>query len=160
MFPLSPSLWLAVGAAVVIAGLGVAVKVQSSRLDACKAESAAFVATVKVQGEAAAKEAARVNLVNLKATEVANGEYAKIKGNLASSYAAYRKLRNANSGGGGMPTAPVVTSSTDRTCFSTAGLTNAMGILEAGVPVITEQGDVARTRLQGAMKWAESLARP
>lgn len=57
MFPLSPSLWLAVGAAVLIAGLGVAVKVQTSRLDAVKQEYATFKAEVKATGETAQKAA-------------------------------------------------------------------------------------------------------
>ena len=159
MIPISPMMYVYAGVGALVIALGVGVKVQTARLDSCKTASAAFVATVKAQGEAAAKEAARVNLVNSKAMEAANNEYAKVKGDLASSYAAYRKLRNSNPSSGGMPQAPAVTSTTDRTCFDTAGFANAMGVLEAGVPNITEQGDVARTRLQGAMKWATSLSK-
>lgn len=149
--------WAAIAAGVVILGLGVAVKVQSARLDSEKAAFSAFRAQVEALGLAAQKEAARVNLVNLKAMEAANVEYAKVKGDLASSYAAYRKLRNANSGQGGMPIAPTVTSGSDRTCFATDQFAHAMGVLEAGVPNITEQGDAAKSRLIGAMKWATSV---
>jgi len=46
MIPLSPTGWIAVGTAVLIAALGIAVKVQTGRLDAAKAEYAAFKANV------------------------------------------------------------------------------------------------------------------
>lgn len=170
MFPLSPGLWLAVGAGVLVLALGAGVKIQTSRLEACKTSAAAFVASVKAQGELAAKEAARVDLANRKAMEVANGEYAKVKGDLASTYAAYRKLRNDNTARRTLPEAPRVAGNADRTCYRSAdviravdafeaGLSESFGILETGIPQITEQGDSARVRLIGAMKWATSLAR-
>ena len=162
--------WAAIAAGVVIVGLSVAIKVQSARLDACKADAAAFRAQVEALGREAAKEAAKINLANQKAKEVSDGEYAKVKGDLASSYAAYRKLRNANSGSRTVPPAAKVTGNTDRTCYRSAevaravgdfeaGISGAFGILEAGIPQITEQGDSARVRLVGTMKWAASLAK-
>ena len=162
--------WAAIAAGAVILGLSVAVKVQTSRLDSEKAAFSAFRAQVEAEGAAAAKEVTRVNLANQKAKEVSDGEYAKVKGDLASSYAAYRKLRNANSGSRTVPPAAKVTGSTDRTCYRSAevtravgdfeaGISGAFGILETGIPQITEQGDSARLRLSTAVEWAASLAR-
>lgn len=160
MFPLSPTMWIYAGVGVLVLALGAGVKIQSSRLETCKTSHEAFVATVKAQGELAAKEAQRVNLANQKALEAANHEYAKTKSDLASSYAAYRKLRNSGSGSRNLPEAPAVTSGANRTCFDSAKFAGAMGVIETGVPNIIEQGDVAKSRLIGAMKWAESLSKP
>ncbi len=163
-------LWIAGGIAVTIVGLGIAVRVQTSRLESCKEAHAQFVAVVKAEGEAAAKEAARVNLVNQKAKEVADSEYAKTKGDLASAYAAYRKLRQSGSSGGGLSRQPTFTPSAERTCFDSAKFVRSVGDFEAGLfdsfrsledgaIKITERGDTALVGLAASMKWAESLSK-
>lgn len=158
MFPLSPSMWGAIGVALLVAGLGAAVKFQTSRLDACKAESAAFVAKVEAEGQIAAEAAKKRELSDLQAKKRADDENARAKRDLAGIYAAYRGLRDQrNAGSGSMPAAPAVTSGASRTCFDSAKFARAMGVLETGVPGITEQGDAARLRLSGAAEWAKSV---
>jgi hypothetical protein len=161
MFPLSPTMWVAVGGALLVVGLGAAVKIQSSRLETSKAETIAvqgkfdaFVAQAKALGDA---QNAKAKL-KVKVDETA----AKSRTDLAALYAKYRGLRNsaaASAGSGQLPPAAAVTSSAARTCFDTAKLVAAMGRLETGVPGIVEQGDVARLRLSSAAEWAASLAR-
>jgi len=161
--------WAAIAAGAVILGLGVAVKVQTSRLATSKAETVAvqgrfdaFVSQAKALGDAQNAKAKETDAANKQLKEKSDAQSAKSKADLAAVYAKYRGLLNAkpNSGGGQLPPAAAVTSGTDRTCFATDQFARAMGVLEAGVPNITEQGDAAKSRLTGAMKWAESLARP
>ena len=170
MFPLSPTGWAAVAVGILILGLETAAKVQTSRLESCKQGFEAFKAVSKAQGEAAAKEAARVNLVNSQALQEAKDENATVKADRDSKYAAYRKLLDSTRKRP-LPKAPDVAAATDRTCYRSTDVTRAVGdfetglsdafrVLEAGVPSITEQGDSAKSRLIGAMKWAMSIAKP
>lgn len=158
-FILSPLGRLAVaGVAGAVFGFGAAWLIQGWRLDAAKAAFSVFRVQVEALGREAELRAKTAEIANRQAKEKADADYKKVKSDLATSYAAYRKLRdNANSGGGGMPEAPRVTSDTNRTCFDTTQLTRAMGVLETGIPNITEQGDVARNRLIEAMNWAKDL---
>jgi len=169
MFPLSPSGWAAVAVGILILGLGTAVKVQSSRLESCKTASEAFKAQVVAEGQAAAKEAARRDLINSTALKEAKDENAKVTADRDAKYAAYRKLLDSTRSCP-LPEAPAVAGTTERTCYKSADITRAVGDfeaglfsefgkIEAGVPKITEQGDVARSRLIGAMKWATSIAK-
>jgi len=169
MFPLSPTMWVAVGGALLVVGLGAAVKIQSSRLETSKAETIAvqgkfdaFVAQAKALGDAQNAKAKALNEANAKLKVKVDETAAKSRTDLAALYAKYRGLRNsaaASAGSGQLPPAAAVTSSAARTCFDTAKLVAAMGRLETGVPGIVEQGDVARLRLSSAAEWAASLAR-
>lgn len=146
--------WGAIAAGAVIIALGVAVKVQSSRLESCKTAAEAFKAQVKAEGEAAAKEAARINLANQKAKEQAD---AKTKQLLADNAVLGKRLRDARASGGYVPPAPAGTRSPDRACFDRAELERAIGALDAGVQSLVGQGDEARLRLSTAAEWAASV---
>jgi len=159
--------WIGIGLIVTIIGLGVGLKVESSRLATSKAETVAvqgkfdtFVLQVKTLGEAQNAKTAATNLVNQQFKEKADEDILKARSELSVAYADYRKLRNSGKGSGSstLPSAPTVTSNTARTCFDTAKFADAMGVLETGVPNITEQGDGAIKGLGIAMKWATSLS--
>lgn len=151
---LSLKTWLYVGIALVIAGLTVAVKVQTSRLDTCKTSFEAFKATVKAEGEAAAKEAARVNLANQKGMEAAN---AKIKVLLADNGSLGKRLRDARSNSGFLPKPAADSPSPDRACFGRAELESALQRLDAGVSLLIGEGDQAKLKLSTAAEWAASV---
>ena len=167
MFPLSPTMWAAVGGVVLIAALSGAVKVQTSRLATAKAETVAvqakfdtFVSQAKAIGDAQEAKAKALDAANHDLKEKVDAESAKSRSDLAILYAKYVRVRNsaaASANSSQMPPAAAVTSSTSRTCFDTAKLTGAMGILEAGVPRITEQGDGAIIDLNAARGWAQRL---
>jgi len=158
MFPLSTTSWITVGAAVVIAALGTALKVQTSRLDAVKTEYAAFTAKVEVIGEQAAKAAKTRELEDLATKKRADNENAKTKRDLAGVYDAYRSLRAQRAGGSLLPAAPAGAASADRACFDRAaldrGLANADGLLQEGAIGILQRGDQAIVDLNTAKGWA------
>ena len=145
----------AIAAGVVIAGLGVALKVQSARLDTCKAEYATFKAEVKVLGEAAIAATKAREAADKEKKEKADVQNAKSRRDLDGIYAAYRSLRDQRAGGGRLPEAPSGSRRPDLACFDRAELTGSVGILEEGVPRITQQGDEARLDLDTAEAWAQ-----
>lgn len=168
MIPLSPTLIGAAGAAVLIAGLGVAVKVQSSRLDAAKAEIVAvqgrfdaFVAQAKALGEQQAEKAKAEDAANKQRQEKANADLKKSRSDLAGVYESYRRLRDsrANSDSGSVPQAPTFTASADRTCFDSKELVGSIRGLETGVLRILQQGDQAIVDLGAAKRWASNSTR-
>lgn len=159
MFPLSPSMWGAIGVALLVAALGIAVKVQTARLDACQAEHAAYVAQVDALGQAAAKEAKTRETANLKAKERADNESARAKRNLAGVYDAYQRLLHAEAGRSPVPAAAPGAADPDLACFSRAaldrGLAGADATLQAGAVAILRRGDQAIVDLNTAKAWAK-----
>src|SRR5690349_17838603 len=88
--------WVAIAAGVVFLGMGIALKVQSSRLESCKTEHAAFVAQVLALGETAKAEKAKKEAQDAK----------QIKDALTQRDTALAKLRESGSGGRKLPGSP------------------------------------------------------
>ena len=148
--------WAAVAAGVVILGLGIAVKVQTARLDAVKAEYATFKAEVKVLGDAAIAAAKVREAEDKQRKEKADAQNAKSRRDLDGLYAAYRSLRDQRrSGSGEMSTTATFTPSADRTCFDSKALAESIRGYETGVLGVIEQGDSAIADLNSAKKWAQ-----
>ena len=158
MFPLKPAAWIGLAGMALIAALGIALKVQTSRLDSVKAEYAAFTAKVEVIGEQAAKAAKTRELEDLATKKRADDENAKTKRDLAGVYDAYRSLRAQRAGGSLLPAAPASAASADRACFDRAaldlGLAKADGLLQEGAIRILQRGDQAIVDLNTAKGWA------
>ena len=143
--------WMAIGASAVILGLSVAVKVQSSRLASCKAEFAAFQADVQAKGEAAQREADRINADNAKRKEKSDAERKRLI--IANSELAGRLRDNA-----ARSSLPPTTSDTgipETACFRRADLDAAIQRFTLGVSGIVTQGDSAVTDLDLARRWAQ-----
>ena len=146
--------YAAIGAAVVIAGLGIAVKVQTSRLAAVKAEHAGFVAQVKAIGEAAEKAAKLKEAEDLKRKEDADAETARVRRDLAGVYDAYKRLRDSPSRrtfseAGGTSASPA------RACLDAAAANRALQAFDAGVAGLLEEGDRAIVDINTARRWAK-----
>lgn len=160
MFPLSPTMWGAIAVALLVAGLGAALKIQTSRLDACKAEFGAFQAEVKVLGEQAEIKARMTEETNRKAKERADNENSRAKRDLAGVYDAYGKLLHATAGRSPVPAAAAGAADPDRACFSRAaldrGLAAADGVLQEGAVGILRRGDSAIVDLNTAKAWAQT----
>lgn len=146
----------AIGAAVAIAVLGVAVKVQTSRLDACKADHAAFVAMVRMDGERAEKAAKEREAADKKRKESADADLKKARSDLAGVVDAYRGLREQRSAAfRGLPSTPASADGAARTCFDAAEFGRAMERLDGGCAAIAAEGDQARIGLDAAKRWAQ-----
>lgn len=155
MFPLSPSAWLAIATAILIAGLGIAVKVQTSRLDSVKAEYATFKAQVDVLGREAEKAAKARELADKQRKEIADRENVKTKSDLAGVYAAYRSLRDSRSGSSILPAPGPGSAGVETASFDRAALDRALSGFDSGVTGLLEQGDKAIADLNTAKGWAK-----
>jgi len=153
--------WIYIIVAAVIAVLSLAVKVQTSRLEATEAAYSAFKAQVAVLGEQAAKDAKTAEISNLASKKRADDENIRAKRDLAGLYDAYRSLRDQHAGSGILPAAAAGAADPDRTCFSRAalaeGLDRSDAILQEGAVGILQRGDQAIVDLETARGWAREL---
>ena len=154
MFPLSPTTWIYIAVGVLIAGLSVAVKVQTSRLDSCKSEFALFQAKVEVLGKEAEAKAKAKELSDKTAKEKADETAKKL---LADNADLGRRLRNARASSSFVPAAAPGTHDTSRACFDRTKLESAIQQLDAGVQGLISQGDAWGLRLSTAQEWAKSV---
>lgn len=96
-------LYIYLGLGLIVLVLGTAVKVQSSRLESCKAEHAAFVANVERLGLEAKEKAKQEIERQKKVTQDVSSDYEKRLNHLRDTYA---RLRDQRSGSGSMPAVP------------------------------------------------------
>lgn len=148
--------YAALGAAVVIAGLGVALKVQTSRLDAVKAEYAGFVAQVEALGEAAKKAAKLKEAEDKKRKEIADAQLTRSRIELAALGDAYRSLREQRARSGFLSTAAPSSADPGRACLDRAELERTLERIDAVGSGIAQEGDQARIGLDSAKEWARN----
>lgn len=152
MIPFSPSLWIAVGAAVLIAGLGIAVKVQTSRLDAVKQEYATFKAEVKAAGEAAQKLADARTAADKLNKEKTDAKHKKAVADLAATV---KRLHDERANSNLLPAAAPGSRSPEIAAFDRTQLERALsGFVEGTANLITE-GSQAVIDLNAAKEWAK-----
>lgn len=163
MFPISPAMWVAAGAGVLILVLGAGVKIQTGRLDACKAEFETFKTEVRVIGEQAAAEAKAQEEKDKQRLKRANDENAKAKRDLAGMYAAYDSLRSQRTSQSALPAAAPGAADPDRACFSRSAIDKGMADIDRqlldGAESIIRKGDGAIVDLNTARKWATDTGR-
>ena len=154
--PLPLMAWGAIGAGVIILGLGIALKVQTARLDHCKAEYAAFVAETKRLGEEAQRKAKETEAKNLKAKEIADADTTKLR---TDNAALARRLRQSTrAGGGSLSPAPAGSKCPQgQTCFDTAEYQRADGIFVTGARKLADEGTAVSIDLNTARKWADTV---
>ena len=112
---------------------------------------AAFQAETRTAGEIAAKAAQVQEAKDRQRKEASDASYTKA---LAQPSADNRRLHDARSGGGNLPTAPTDTRSPDLACFDRSDLERAIRRLDAGVSGLVGEGDQVALRLRLAVEWA------
>jgi len=152
VFPLSPTLWIYIGVAVVIAALGTAVKVQTSRLDAVKTEYATFKAEVKATGEAAQKLADAQAAADKAKKENIDAKHKKTVADLADTI---KRLRDSRPSGDLVPAAPANSRSPEVAAFDRAELSRAVRIFDTEVQGLIDEGAKATVDLNAAKEWAK-----
>ena len=151
MVPIPSSVYghLAVGA--LILGLGAAVKVQTNRLDACKAAHAAFVAQVETIGREAEKNARAKEAADKKTKERADANH---KRELSRLHAAYVSMRDSRAHSRYVPAASAAALRPDRAAFDRAELERAIQQLDERVSGLVAQCDATRVGLDSVKRWA------
>lgn len=151
MIPVFLYKWIGIGAVVLV--LGLAVWVQTARLDAVKSEYAGFVAKVDAIGKAQEAAAKIKDAENKTRMEKANADNARTRSALT---VALNSLRSANSGRGNLSAPAPTAASPARTCFDPAKLDSALRKLDQGILGIVEIGSGAVIDLDSAKNWAQS----
>ena len=144
-------LYGALAALLAFAGMGIALKVQSSRLASCKQEYADFKADVKAKGEAAIENARKIDQENAKRKEKSDAERKRMV--IANADLA-RRLRDSASESS-LPRPAADTGIPETACFRRADLDAAIQRFTTGIAGIVTQGDAAVTDLDNAKRWAE-----
>lgn len=145
------TLYIALAALLAFSGMGIALKVQSSRLEACKLEYASFQEQVRARGVAAKKEADRIDQENAKRKEKSDAERKRMV--IANADLA-RRLRDSASESS-LPRPAADTGIPETACFKRADLDAAIRGFTLSVSGIVTQGDSAVTDLDLAKRWAE-----
>ena len=143
--------YIALGAAVIIAGISAYAYIQTARLEAVKQEYAAFQAQVKANGEAAEKAAREKEAEDKAKTEKINRENKRLH---ADNAALNRKLRDKHPAGSGLPETPTNTKRPDLTCLARDELRGAYGKLVTELRAIADQCAADAVDLQSARQWA------
>lgn len=149
---LTPMLYLAAAALAAIVMLGVAFSVQTSRLKATKAEFSAFVATTKLAGEQAKKEAQKQTAADKRNKERSDAENKRTTDALRD---ATKRLRDARAVGSYVPPAPAGAVRPDLACFDRAELERAIRGFDAGIQGLVDEGSQATLDLNTARQWAQ-----
>ena len=146
-----PMLYAAIGASVIIVGLTIALKIQSSRLETCKEEFTVFRTETKRIGEAQEKANREKELEDKKLKEKTDADH---KSTIARLNRDIKRLRDVHARSSLTPEARPAAKRPDLACFDRAELARAVGGLEEGVLRLTRQGDEARLDLDTAREWA------
>jgi hypothetical protein len=148
------TLYAAIGAGVVILGMSVALRIQTSRLDTVKREYAAFQAQVKAAGEIAEQKARAKEKADLAIKRNLDNENKLLRNNLALES---KRLRELNSSSSTVSQLPVATVRPDLACFDRAELDSAIRLYQSDLLGIAEKGAQATLDLDTAKSWVREL---
>jgi len=142
--------YIAIGAAVIIGLMGIALKVQTSRLESCKAEHKSFVSEVERLGNEAKVKADLTNKQNLKLKEQADEDLRKLR----IDNAEFKRLRDSNPPSRRLPGPEADSKRPDLSCFDRPELERAYGELVKELRGIADEGTEATIGLNTAKRWA------
>ena len=146
-------------AGAVVVGMGVAIAIQTYRLDSLRVEYAEFKAGVEVLGKAAEKAAKEKEAKDKANKERSDAEKKRLTADLAVTAG---RLRQANSRIGDLSAPAPDAASPTRTCFDPAQLSAALRSLSEGIKRFDEgvlgiavEGSQAVIDLDVAKRWAK-----
>ena len=138
--------WAAIGAGILIAGLSVALKIQSSRLEACNAKYESFVAQTRILGEQAKAAKEKKEAQDAK----------RVNDAVASRDDALRRLRDERSRSSRVPLTPAAPAGSEQICFGQSALAAAVEQYRERVRGLVEAGDEAQIDAQALLRaWPE-----
>ena len=146
---------ITIGAIVLIALLTLGIGVQTKRLESCKSDHAAFVATVKAEGEAAKAKADAQALEDKQRKEKAD---AKNRIAIAGYRNTIKQLReSANTSGGSMSSNPAGSRCPEgQVCYDKSEYQRADGIFVKGARGLADEGSQIAIDLSTAQEWANT----
>lgn len=148
------ALYGTLGVGVVLLLMGVALKVQTSRLHSLQAEYEGFKAQVKVLGEQAEKAKQAKEAADKANKERIDNETKKLRSVNADLS---KRLRDQRASSGFLPSTGSPAGSPQAITFDRTKLERAIQQLDAGVSSLIERGDQAVIDLNLSLKWASEI---
>ena len=145
-----PSLYIYLGLGAVILFLGLALKVQSSRLESCKAEHKAFVSEVERLGLEAKEKAKQQEAKDKLKKEKADAELSRLR---ADNAALADRLRD-NSGRSFLSSGEASTRIPESSCLNAGVVDSALRDFTGRVAELIVEGQDAVDSLNNAKRWA------
>lgn len=152
ILPGAGTLYIALGAALIIAGLGIALKVQTNRL----ADKEALIASMKAIGEAQEAKTRKTIEENTKLVKEKNDENATLHAKLGLTA---KRLRDANSSRSIVPPATPAASRPELACFDRTELNGALREFTRGLDELIIACESRTIDLNTAKTWAQSIPR-
>ena len=149
-----PMLYAAIGAGVVILGLTAALKIQSSRLETCRTEFAAFRLETKLIGDAQEKANREREAVDRKLKEKTDADH---KTAVARLQRDIKRVRDLHARSSLAPEARPASRSPHLSCFDRAEFTGALRDYEAEIIGLLAEGAENTLSLDAAKAWAQAL---
>lgn len=137
---------------VIVLGLSIALKVQSSRLESCKAEHQLFVSQVERLGKEAKEKAKQVEAQDKLRFKKAEDEIKKLR----SDNDKFKRLRDSDTRSRRLPEAPKDSVRPDLSCFDRTALESAYGELVKELRGLADEGTEATIGLDTAKRWIQS----
>jgi hypothetical protein len=148
------TLYAAIGAAVVIFGLSVALRVQTHRLEAVSQEYERFKGVTEALGNIYKAKAATTKAAYEANTKRTNDAHKKSTATLNADIDGLRK--QLNSGSGGVSSVPVNPQRPELACFDRQELDTAIRRYQSGILEIAGKGAQATLDLDSAKEWAKA----
>lgn len=151
-----PALYAFAGAGLIIVVLAGLLKIQTSRLETCRAEFGAFKLETKRLGDAAEKAAKEREAADAKLKERTDANH---KTAVARLNRDIKRLRDDNARRGILPASRPGTRDPQAACFSRPDLDRAVSGFVERVTDLVGEGAEAVSGLDAAKAWAQSLPR-
>lgn len=155
MLPSPLMLYGAAAVAILVIGLGVAVKVQTSRLASVKAEYAGFVAQTKAIGDAQENLTKAKDAENLKLVQEKDHENNNLHDQLAVTA---KRLRDNNSSRSLLSQTASSPGSPNKACYDLAQLNDAIRSFSGDVGELIIEGESNAIDLNTAKEWVKALS--
>lgn len=148
------ALYAAIGAVAVMGAMGIALKIKSSQLDACRAEYTAFRTETKRLGEAQDKANREKESRDRKEKETTDARH---KATVAGLNRELERVRDLHARSSLTPQASATTRRPDLACFDRAEFARALSVFEGEVEAIVGEGAARAIELDLAKEWAQRV---
>lgn len=146
------SAYIALGAAAIITVVSAYAYIQTSRLDACKADHAKFVAKVEAIGKQAEIEAKRIESENIKRKEKADAQINKLRRDNASLS---KRLLDNRASQSYLPAPSPGSPNPERATFDREKLERAIQQLDEQLSGLIARGDEGLKTIEELKGWAQ-----
>ena len=152
IFPGMTTIYGAIGAIIVIAGLGEALKVQTHRLALSEAAYDSFVAQTKALGDVQNEKVKAADQLHASIVKEKDHENSALHDKLSTTS---KRVRDTNTRGSLVPQNPAGSASPNLACFDRAEFERALGDLAGQLRAGADEGAAAAVGLDAARRWAQ-----